>query len=132
MKEYWGSGGIATRIFFTSALDGGEWSDSRPRRFTPHEKSPWYPLDSGLGESQSRSGQGGGEEENSQSLPRPEPPIIQPVAQSYTTELCRLTFHLDLLLQTPAQMLTPHIRTQRAERSKHISKAFHISAPPTA
>jgi hypothetical protein len=27
------------------ALDGGEWSASRPGRFTPQGKSPWYPLD---------------------------------------------------------------------------------------
>jgi hypothetical protein len=32
----------------TSALDGGEWSASRPGRFTPRE-SPWYPLDRRLG-----------------------------------------------------------------------------------
>jgi hypothetical protein len=30
----WGSGGIAPP-FLTSALDGGEWSASRPCRFTP-------------------------------------------------------------------------------------------------
>jgi len=24
----------------TSALDGGEWSDSRPARFTPRERAP--------------------------------------------------------------------------------------------
>jgi hypothetical protein len=30
----------------------------------------------------------GGEEKNSQPLPGIEPPIIQPVAQRYTTELC--------------------------------------------
>jgi hypothetical protein len=43
-----------------------------------------------LGESQSRSGRGG-EEKNSQPLPGFEPPIIQPVAQRYTTELRRLS-----------------------------------------
>jgi hypothetical protein len=26
--------------FFTSALDGGEWSASRPSRFTPRERAP--------------------------------------------------------------------------------------------
>jgi hypothetical protein len=40
---------------------------------------------------QSRSGRSGGEEKNSQPLPGLEPPIIQPVAQHYTTELTRLT-----------------------------------------
>jgi hypothetical protein len=36
---------------------------------------------------QSRSGHSGGEEKNSQPLPELEPPIIQIVAQTYTTEL---------------------------------------------
>jgi hypothetical protein len=49
----------------------------------------WYPLDWRLGGAQSRSGRGG-EEKNSQPLPELEPPIIQPVAQCYTTELSRL------------------------------------------
>jgi hypothetical protein len=35
----WGSGGIAPP-FLTSALDGGEWSASRPYRFTPGERAP--------------------------------------------------------------------------------------------
>jgi hypothetical protein len=47
----------------TSALDGGDDSASRPARFTPG-KSPWYPLDRGLGGPQSLSGHGG-EEKNS-------------------------------------------------------------------
>jgi hypothetical protein len=34
MKIYGGSGGIAPQ-FLTSTLDGGEWSASRPGRFTP-------------------------------------------------------------------------------------------------
>jgi hypothetical protein len=38
MKTYWGSGGIA-HTFLTSALDGGEWSASRPGRFTPRERA---------------------------------------------------------------------------------------------
>jgi hypothetical protein len=33
-EAVWGSGGIALPIL-TSALDGGEWSASRPGRFTP-------------------------------------------------------------------------------------------------
>jgi hypothetical protein len=43
-------------------------------------------LDRRLDRPQSQSVQGG-EENNSQSLPGLEPPIIQPVAQGYTTEL---------------------------------------------
>jgi hypothetical protein len=41
----------------TSALDVGEWSASRPGRFTPR-KSLWYPLDRRLGGPQGRSGRG--------------------------------------------------------------------------
>jgi hypothetical protein len=42
----------------TSALYRGEWSTSRPCRFTPRGKNPWYPLDMRLGVPQSRSGRG--------------------------------------------------------------------------
>jgi hypothetical protein len=39
MKTY---GGVDAyiHVFFTSALDGGEWSASRPTRFTPGERAP--------------------------------------------------------------------------------------------
>jgi hypothetical protein len=52
-------------------------------------KSPSCPLDRKLGGPQSRSGRGG-EEKNSQPLQGLESPIIQPIAQRYTTELSRL------------------------------------------
>jgi hypothetical protein len=39
MKTYWGSGGIAPRIL-TSEVDGGEWSASRPGRFTRGKRDP--------------------------------------------------------------------------------------------
>jgi hypothetical protein len=45
----------------TSALDGGEWSASRPGRFTPRERAPGYPLDRRLSVPQSHSGRGGEE-----------------------------------------------------------------------
>jgi hypothetical protein len=38
-KDVWGSGGIAPPLL-TSALDGGEWSASRPGRFIPGERPP--------------------------------------------------------------------------------------------
>jgi hypothetical protein len=38
MEAYWGSGDTAPLIV-TSALDGGEWSASRPGSFTPTEKT---------------------------------------------------------------------------------------------
>jgi hypothetical protein len=50
---------------------------------------PWYPLDKSFGGLQSWSGRCG-EECNSQSLPGLEPPIIQPAAQRYTTELSQI------------------------------------------
>jgi hypothetical protein len=42
MKTYWGTEGTAPVIqsFLTSALDGGEWSASRPARFTPGLRTP--------------------------------------------------------------------------------------------
>jgi hypothetical protein len=49
----------------------------------PQRKEPCYPLDRRLGGR-------GSEEKNSQRLPGLEPPTIQSVAQSYTTEIYRL------------------------------------------
>jgi hypothetical protein len=45
--------------FTTSALDGGEWSASRPGRVLPQGKGPRYPLYRRLGGPQSRSGHRG-------------------------------------------------------------------------
>jgi hypothetical protein len=39
MKAY-GGVGVYIHIVLTSALVGGEWSASRPGRFTPGEKAP--------------------------------------------------------------------------------------------
>jgi hypothetical protein len=39
MKTY-GGVNVYTHVFLTSALVGGEWSASRPGRFTPGEKVP--------------------------------------------------------------------------------------------
>jgi hypothetical protein len=88
MKVYWGSGVIAPLIlgFVT------RWKlvvSFTPGRFSPQGKSPWYQLDKGLCDPQSQSGRGG-EEQNSHLLPGLEPPIIQFVAQRYTTQLSRL------------------------------------------
>jgi hypothetical protein len=51
-------------------------------------------MDRRLGGSHNRSGRGG-EEKNSQLLPELDTPIIQPVAQRYTTELSQLLYSLD-------------------------------------
>jgi hypothetical protein len=58
----------------------------------PQGKSPCYPLDRRLDGPQIRSGRGG-EEVNSHLLAGFKPPIFQPVAQIYTTELSRLLRH---------------------------------------
>jgi hypothetical protein len=62
----------------------------------PEGWSPWYPLDR-LGGPQSRYESG--DEKNSQPIPGLEPPIIQPVAQRYTTELKQ---------ESPVLFLTEH------------------------
>jgi hypothetical protein len=88
MKAYWGSGSVTPRIRDLGTI--WMWVISfTPRPLYPQEKSLWYASDRRLSGPQSRSGRGG-EEKNSQPLPRLEPPIIQPVAQRYTTELSRL------------------------------------------
>jgi hypothetical protein len=88
MKAYWGSEGIALRI-----LDLGtrwRWVFSfKTRPLYPQGKSPRYPMDERLRWPHNQSAYGG-EEKNSQPLPGLEPPIIQPVAKGYTTELSRL------------------------------------------
>jgi hypothetical protein len=40
MKAYWGVEVYSFIHFLSSALDGGEWSASRPGRFTPRERAP--------------------------------------------------------------------------------------------
>jgi hypothetical protein len=55
----------------------------------PPGKEPLVPIGWGLGGPQSRSGRGG-VGKSSQPFPGLEPPIIQPVAQRYTTEPSRL------------------------------------------
>jgi hypothetical protein len=61
----------------------------------PQGNSPWYSLDRRLGGAQIRSGRGG-EGQNSQSVPRFEPPIIQPVGQLCNIELLRILERLVL------------------------------------
>jgi hypothetical protein len=82
---------VQFHAFLTSALDGGEWSASRPVRLTLRERAPsthwigdWVGSRAGLGTVVKRK------------IPSPcrdsNPPIIEPVAQRYTTELTRLPF----------------------------------------
>jgi hypothetical protein len=56
----WGERKYSSCSLSTSALDGGEWSASRPRpRFYPRGKDPRYPLYRRLGGPESRSGHRG-------------------------------------------------------------------------
>jgi hypothetical protein len=73
---------VQIHIFLTSALAWGEWSASRPGRFTPRGNSPRYPLDRRLGGTQSRSGR---REENwPHRDSNSDPSVVQPVASCYT------------------------------------------------
>jgi hypothetical protein len=88
MKAYWGSGGIAPCIL--DLVPTWMWVVSfTPRPLYRQGKSPCYKWDKSLDGPQSRSGRGD-EEKNSQPPPGLELPIIQPVAQRYTTQLSRL------------------------------------------
>jgi hypothetical protein len=66
----------------TSALDGGEWSVSRPGRALPQGKDPPYPLHRRLGGSQSRSGHG--LEEKSFASAGDRTPVVKSLVRHYT------------------------------------------------
>jgi hypothetical protein len=55
MKAY-GGADVWIHIFLTSALVGGEWSTSRPGRFTPstHWRGGWVDLRAGLDDLEKR------------------------------------------------------------------------------
>jgi hypothetical protein len=91
MKACWGSGSIAPRILLTSALDGGEWSVSRPGHFTTRERAPGtHRIGGCVGP---RAGLEAVMNRNSQPLPGFEPPIIQPSAiiLSYPGSILKLS-----------------------------------------
>jgi hypothetical protein len=84
MKAYWGSGGVVP-LSLTSALQGGEWSASRPGRFTPRERDPgthwiggWVGPTAVLDAVVKRKIPSTRRESN------PRTPIVQPVAERYT------------------------------------------------
>jgi hypothetical protein len=88
MKAYWDSGSIAPRILYICT----RWRlviSFKTRPLYLQEKSLQYPLDRRLAGPQSHS-ERSGEERSFQPLPGLDPPIIQPVAQRYTTEISRL------------------------------------------
>jgi hypothetical protein len=72
-----------SQVFLTSALAGGEWSASRPGRFTPGKES-WYPSIRGLSGPQNQSRRGGDEKNISPTGTRtPTPWPSSPVASRY-------------------------------------------------
>jgi hypothetical protein len=84
MKTYWGVE-VELHAFLTSALDGDEWSTSRPGRFTPRERAPrthwigcWVGPRSVLDTVVKRKILS----PRRQSKPRT--PLVQPVAEGYT------------------------------------------------
>jgi hypothetical protein len=85
MKAYWGEWMYSSAHSLTSALDGGEWSASRPGRFTPRETAPgthriggWVGPRAVLDAVVKRKIPSLRRESN------PRTPIVQPLAQRYT------------------------------------------------
>jgi hypothetical protein len=137
MKTYWESGCIVPRI-----LDLGiemRWVVSfTPRPLYPQRKSPSYSLDRRPDGPQSRS-EHGGEEKNSHPVLGFEPPIVQPLAQRYTTELSRHlqshTIALNLAQcfgessrNTPTDFLHFNFRVVRRHKRKLNCKKFNASS----
>jgi hypothetical protein len=65
---------VEIHVFLTSALVGGEWSASRPGRFTPEERSPLHPFDRRLAWAQNLSGRCGEEKNLAPTGTRTPPP----------------------------------------------------------
>jgi hypothetical protein len=84
MKTYWGVE-VQLHAFLTSALDEGEWSVSRPGRFTPRGRAPNTPW---IGDCVGPRAVLGTVVKRNIPSPRreskPRTPIVQPVAQRYT------------------------------------------------
>jgi hypothetical protein len=83
-KGLLGSGGIAP-LTLTPALDGSEWSASRPGRFTPKERAPGTHWIRGLvGPRAILDAVVKGKIPSLRRESNPRTPIVQPVAQRYT------------------------------------------------
>jgi hypothetical protein len=83
MKGY-GGVDVQIHIFLTSALVGGEWSASRPGRFTPEERAPsTHQIGGWVGP---RAGLEYMESKKFLVLPdsNSDPSVVQPVANRYT------------------------------------------------
>jgi hypothetical protein len=76
MKAYWS---------LASALDGGEWSASRPGRFTPRERDAGTPWTGGwVGPRAALDAVVKRKITSPRRQSNPRIPIVQPVAQRYT------------------------------------------------
>jgi hypothetical protein len=106
MKAYWGSGGMA-------ALDGGEWSASRPGRFTARERAPgthWIGVC--VGPRAVRDAVVKREIPSPRRESNPRTPLGQPVAQRYTdwaiTALQSILSRFENILYLENQVWTIH------------------------
>jgi hypothetical protein len=84
MKAYWGWR-YSSDHSATSAVDGGEWSASRPSHFTPRERAPgirwiggWVGFRAVLGAVVKKKNP------NPRQKSKPRTSIVQPVAYRYT------------------------------------------------
>jgi hypothetical protein len=88
MEALWG-GGYSSFSFTTSALDGDEWSVSRPGHALPQGERPRYPLYRRLGGPQIRLDT---EARGKILCPcrgsNPDCPVVQPVVRHYTAPNC--------------------------------------------
>jgi hypothetical protein len=120
-----GGGRIASRIL--NLCTRWRWVVSfTPRPLYLQGKGPWCPLDRRLGGPQSRS-ERGGEEKNSQPLPGLEHFLIQPVAQSCTTELPSYMFICVLRWTNLATIYTQTRAHTHTRRSLQICKMSEMA-----
>jgi hypothetical protein len=89
--------------FLTSVLDSGEWSTSRPGRFTPG-KEPRYLLNRRLGGSRSQSGHFG------------EKKKLLPTILFHATDICAFTATVPTVFRVPAQSILYTIRNSVLRR----------------
>jgi hypothetical protein len=75
---------VCMYVWLFTALDGGEWSDSRPGRFTPREKAPGTHWIGWVGSRAVLDAMVKTKIPNPRLESNPRTPIVQPVAQRYT------------------------------------------------
>jgi hypothetical protein len=98
MKTYWGME-VQLHAFLTSALDGSEWSASRPDRFTPRKRVPGTHWTGGwVGPRAVLDAVMKKKILSPRRVSNPRTPIVQPAAQRYTTALTWLLSLIHMLL----------------------------------